>query len=275
MGKFFRFSIFIAAICSIFIHIAVVFPPSNVSAQGVPVPTTQPTVSRDPLPCSTAPGLGNCPTDLNEVYKTKNETCVTSYAKFIENPLQNHYWALDEEVTTQGKANERARQFIYWVISKGSIDNHPIIRTVWITTQSVALFLFILIAALFGLGLIIGQQSNFQLKIQVWPIVMKIAIGLLYIVFSYALVIFVIQLSEILMKFFIEVLGGEKLFNIYFTGSSSQEESYVTFVGCKDLNYRVKEAVNSEIMLLKITNITYYVMGIMLILRKILWYCQQ
>ncbi|MFA5135921.1 MAG: hypothetical protein WC489_00835 [Patescibacteria group bacterium] len=231
-------------------------------------------INHDPLPCSMAPGLGNCPTDLKGMYAPNtSEPCVSTYAEFMENPLQNHYWALDAEITAQGKADERARHFIYWAISKSAIDNHPTLRIIWDTTKNVALFLFILVAALFGLGLMISQKSNFNLKVEVWPIISKIMFGLLYIVFSYAFVIFLVQISEILMKFFIETLGGDKLFNIYFTGSVSQESSYVDFVGCRDLNYRVREAVEAEVMLLKITNITYYVMGVMLILRKILlWF---
>ena len=82
-----------------------------------------------------------------------------------------------------------------------------------------------------------------------------------------------IQLSEVIMKFFIESLGGDKLFNIYFSGAVSKEGSYATFVGCRDLNYKVQEAASTEMLLMKITNITYYIMGIMLLLRKILlWF---
>ena len=103
----------------------------------------------EPLPCSTAPGLGNCPTDLKEIYK--KEPCVTSYKDFMKNPLQNHYWALDEETTSQGKAIERARQFIYWAISRKSIDDHPIIRQIWGTTKNVALFLFILVFSFYSI----------------------------------------------------------------------------------------------------------------------------
>jgi hypothetical protein len=221
------------------------------------------------LPCS----QGNCPSELVNAYKDRGEECVASHDEFVKDPLRNHYWTLDQEVTSQGKANERARQFVYWTLSKNAIDNHPSLRIIWNTTSGVALFLFILVSALFGLGLIVGQQSNFQMKVQVWPIVSKIFMGLLYIVFSYAIVIFLIQLSDILMKFFIENLGGNKLFNIYFTGSVSQESSYVDFVGCRDLNYKVQEAANTELLLLKVTNATYYAMGIMLILRRVLlWF---
>lgn len=245
-----------------------------------PAKSVTSTSTSTPLPCSTAPKLGNCPTALQEIYKS--EPCVDKYEDFIQNPITNHYWALDEEVTTIGKANERARQFIYWTLSpfspssnkdKLGIDNHPSIRKVWTTTKNVVLFLFILATTLFGIGYIIGQRANFQLKIQIWPTILKIILGLVYILFSYAIIIICIEVSEILMKFFIENLGGDQLFNIYFTGNISQEKSYIDFIGCRDLNYKVQESIQTEFMILKITNITYYIMGIMLLLRKVLlWF---
>ncbi len=234
-----------------------------------------------PLPCSIDPRLGSCPAGTtgtsNNIY-TKNgyykgEKCVTDYTEFSKNPLTNHYWALDEQTTSQGKANERARQFLYWTLSKSAIDQHPAIRQIWLVTQNISLFLFLVIAALLGLGYIVGQKSNFQLKIQIWPTIMKIATGLLYIVFSYAITMALIQMSEIFMKFFIETLGGNRLFNIYFSSTQSKEDNYALFVGCRDLNFKVQEAIQSEFTLMKITNITYYVMGGMLLLRKILlWF---
>ena len=243
-----------------------------------PTPTPEP-INTNPLPCSIDPKLGNCPKEMPAVYGTngspfyKGDKCVDTYGEFMKNPLVNHYWALDEQVTTQGKSNERARQFLYWVMTKSAIDQHPVLRQIWSTTQNVTLFLFLLVAALFGVGYIIGQRSDFQLKIKIWPIIYKIGAGLLYIVFSYAIIMTFIQLSEVLMKFFIESLGGDKLFNIYFAGAVSKEDSYATFVGCRDLNFKVQEAVKSEIILMKITNVTYYIMAIMMLLRKILlWF---
>ena len=262
--------------CAGFVGVVVfvLFVCTSVLAQTIPTPGP---INTDPLPCSIDPQLGNCPKELPDIYKTspfyKGETCVNTYAEFAKNPLVNHYWSLDEQVTTQGKSNERARQFLYWVMTKSAIDQHPAIRQIWSVTQNVTLFLFILVAALFGLGYIVGQRVNFQLKMQIWPIVYKIGAGLLYIVFSYAIIMTFIQLSEVVMKFFIESMGGDKLFNIYFAGATSKEASYATFVGCRDLNFKVQEAVKSEMLLMKITNVTYYAMAIMMLLRKILlWF---
>jgi len=243
-------------------------------------PTPGPT-NTNPLPCSTdaKPDAkqGYCPSGMSDIYANstlyEGESCVTTYEEFVTNPLKFHYWALDEKTTSQGKSNERARQFLYWVMTKSAIDQHPAIRQIWMVTQNITLFLFLIVAALFGLGYTIGQKSDFQVKMQIWPILYKIGSGLLYIVFSYAIIMTFIQMSEIIMKFFIESLGGDKLFNIYFAGTTSKESSYATFVGCRDLNYKVQEAANAEMFLMKVTNVTYYVMSIMILLRKILlWF---
>ena len=128
-----------------------------------------------------------------------------------------------------------------------------------------------------GIGIIIGRKnigilgsSNF--KIDISPLIIKLILVLLFITFFASIILMLIQISEILMKFFIENLGGKDLFNIYFS-KVSDEKNYMNFIGQRDLNLRVQEAANTELFLLKLTNITYYVMGVMLILRKIiLWF---
>lgn len=221
-----------------------------------------------------APIICGCPSDTNKIYTDRQtgETCVTDYDTFKQDPVANHLWVEDPEITAQGKADDRARQFIYWVVTHSSIDNHAVLSKVWSTARNVSYFFVILVAAIMGVGMIVSQRANFSTNIKVWPSVMKIVLMLLYITFSASIVITIIQLSEILMKFFIENLGGKDLFNIYF-GGISQEKNYLDFVGCRDLNIRVQEAYKAEMMILKITNISYYVMGGMLLLRKVLlWF---
>jgi len=232
----------------------------------------QTATTTDPL--SITPPICGCPTDINNIYTEKNngEKCVTDFATFQAAPATNHLWIEDENVTAQGKANDRARQFIFWVMTHSSIDNHPVLYKIWGTVRNLAYFFTILSAALLGLGIIVGQRTNFSTGIKVWPAFTKILIALLYISFSATIIISVIQLSEIFMKFFIENLGGKDLFNIYFSGIS-QESNYLDFVGCRDINIRVQEAVKTEMLVLKITNWSYYFMGGMLLLRKIvLWF---
>ncbi|MFH0979507.1 MAG: hypothetical protein V1803_01005, partial [Candidatus Roizmanbacteria bacterium] len=142
---------------------------------------------------------------------------------------------------------------------------------VWSTARNLSYFFVILTAALLGLGIIIGQRTNFDTGVKVWPSVIKILTSILYISFSATIVISIIQLSDVIMKFFIENLGGKDLFNIYFNGIS-QESNYL-FYGIKDLNIGAQESVKTQLFVLKLTEITYYLLGGMLILRKIiLWF---
>lgn len=235
-------------------------------------------LGQTPTPSEFIPQAYECPPELNPIYteiaqKTNKpeEKCTTDYQEFKSNPGLYHYWTEDAEITTQGRSNERAREFIYWVMTHSSIDSHPALITVWSTARNVSYFFVILTAALLGLGIIIGQKTNFDTGVKVWPSVIKILTAILYISFSATIVITIVQLSDIIMKFFIENLGGKDLFNIYFSGTSN--ESNYFFIGIKDLNTRVQESIKTQLFILKLTNISYYLMGGMLILRKIiLWF---
>lgn len=258
------------SLIAIFFFTFIFFAINSVSGQAVSTKS----------PFEVTPQLCGCPSELDKIYKERKsgETCVSSrdpeaaFKDFNQNPRTKHLWVEDPDVTSQGKANERARQFIYWVTTHSAIDNHPVLTKIWGTARNISYFLVILTAALLGLGIIIGQRTNFETGIKIWPAVTKIVTSVFYIAFSATIVITVIQLSEVMMKFFIENLGGKDLFNIYFSGVS-QEKNYIDFVGCRDINIRVQEAVKTEIFILKLTNLSHYMMGGMLLVRKvILWF---
>ena len=234
-----------------------------------------------PIPCFG----GACPPDLPTVYGNTpsnplrpedayiGESCKSTYEEFLADPARFHFWAEDIEVTNQGKADERARQFIYWVINKPSLDNNATLKGIWNSTRNISYFLVIIVAVVIGIGFIISQRTNFNLKIKIWPAIWKILLALIYITLSASIILFLIQISEFLMRFFIDTLGGKDLFNIYFSSSTSSESNYTNFYGCRDLNIRSQEAADTEMLMLKFTNITYYVMGSMLLLRKLLlWF---
>jgi hypothetical protein len=248
-----------------------------------------------PIPCNKTEPKLSCPTEFIQgtysfqgksstegIYGALGERCAESYQEFLKDPVNFHYWVEDPKITEQGKADDRARQFLYWVLNTNAVDEAPVLRTIWNTTSLIAFFGVIIVAAIFGIGYIISRRTNYNFNIQIWPTIIKIGSMLLYIAFSAAIVFLLIQLSEVIMKFFIENLGGNKLFNIYFSSNVTSadanlfgqtEKNYIDYYGCRDLNIRVQEAANSEIFLLKLTNVTYYTMGAMLLLRKILlWF---
>src|SRR3989344_4593039 len=215
----------------------------------------------------TPPIICGCPEALDKnIYQNSSRadgggSCVSDLDAFQQNPARNHLWVEDPDVTEQGKADERSRQFLFWVFKTGTIDYHPTLIKVWGLTRNVTFFLLLLVAAMMGIGMIVGQRAQFTTGIKIWPQIVKLFVLLLYVSISSTLVIGLIQLSDVLMKFFIETLGGRDLLNINF-GVVSGEENYIRFVGCRDINLRVQEGVKTELMLLKLTNITYYVMGV-------------
>ena len=211
------------------------------------------------------------PASLENVYSQIGEKCVDSYEEFLKDPINNHFWVDDEEITIQGKANERARQFINWVLTHPSIDNHPSIFNIWSIVRNVAYFFTLIVAAVFGLILVLNQRFNFYQKIEIWPQIFKLIGVLFFITFSASILLTLIQLSDILMKFFTETLRGKDIFNIYFSSTFDERNYFSIF--CRDLNYKVQESIKTQLFLFKLTNITYYVLGIMIILRKIiLWF---
>jgi len=215
---------------------------------------------------------------IQEIYQKRGDQCVDSYEEFKKDPIRNHFWIEDKEITTQGKADERARQFIFWILNKKTVNNYPVLKDLWKTSKNIAFFFLVLVVAAMGIGMIVSKKSSFvgsvfsQSGFKAKSSLVKILLLVLYIFFSAAIVITLVQLSEIIMRFFVEAKGGKDLFNIYFS-SISKEQNYINFKGCRDLNWQVQEAARSEIFLLKLTNVTYYIMGTMLLLRTILlWF---
>ncbi len=217
--------------------------------------------------------------------RSHNQLCATAYAPnpspspvgtnnrpFIEKPEQYHFWAEDQEITALGKSAERARQFITWTISHNAVDQALSLRTVWGVSRNVAVSFMIVIAAVFGLAIIVSRKMNTGYKFSAQSSIMKIGLSMLFIVLSATIMFTLVAFSEIIMKFFIETLGGKDVFNTFY-GARSNEWNYASFVGCRDLNIRVQEAADAQSFLIKMTNVTYYVMGTMLILRKVLlWF---
>lgn len=215
--------------------------------------------------------------------RAEDEMCASRYqplptpdpdnaTAFTVNPRLHHFWAEDSEITDLGKAVDRSRQFVFWTLMRPAVDYSTSLRQIWSMNRNIALSFMILVSAVLGLAIALSVRLRSGYKFSVQSAITKIGLSILYIALSATLVFTLVMLSEILMRFFIETLGGNKVFNTYF-GATSSEANYVGFVGCRDLNIRVQEAAKTEIFLLKVSIITNYMMGIMFILRKIiLWF---
>src|SRR3989344_8565195 len=107
-----------------------------------------PPLTNPPIFCGLAE-TSSCPTEVLSIYANiPGETCASGYADFLSSPTKKHYWVEDPAITNQGKADERARQFMYWVLNTNVIDEAPVLRTIWTISSTVALFGIVLIAAI-------------------------------------------------------------------------------------------------------------------------------
>lgn len=208
---------------------------------------------------------------------------------------QQGTWQFDPQVTEVGKNAERARQLLYWIFTHPPSYNVPIFRQIWSISANTVFALFILVIAVTGLSYILSRRtgnlgpvfngiSSPIFGISIPTLFFRIGMLLIYIIFSFVIVLGFIQASDIISSFFVKTYGGCNLFNINFAGSGTNcnfdlsslqtmEENYKTFVGHKDPNPLNQESVNTSLFLVKLTTLTYNLLAIMMILRQIiLWF---
>lgn len=190
-------------------------------------------------------------------------------------------WMPDEQVTVVGKRAERARQFINWVLLSPSIDNHPVFRQVWMVSAGTALFLIIIVVGLMGASVLLARRRDVSFGVDIVPILYKTIILIAYVAFSYLIVLSLIQLTDLMMGFFIKTLGGDQLFKIFFVDQSpnaanqfySSEEGYRNFVGYRRTGAMYSESARTSLFMIDLTSFTYFALGIMLLIRKVfLWF---
>lgn len=181
-------------------------------------------------------------------------------------------WRPDAAVTAAGKSADRARQFLYWVLSPNHqpINGAPVLADLWSFSRNIVLISVVLVIVAFGFSYIFLKRRAMTFDLP--PIIIKIGAVLLWASFSYIAVLGLIQFSEIIMRFFIENVGGKDLFNIIFSGVSN-EKNYINFIGYRDYSFCNQESAATGLFLINLTTFTYNVMGIILILRNIiLWF---
>ena len=199
-------------------------------------------------------------------------------------PASTVNWTFDQEVTDVGKAADRSRQFLWWVFNKSPVHTAPVLMEIWVFSRNIVYVFIILVIVAFGLGLILSQKrgplgpvfSGISSPLtginSPVSIIIKVVIILLYVTFSYAIVLAMIQVSEIVMQFFIHNVGGHDLFNVVFSGSGNMDANYTSFIGYINRDAYSQESAKTALFIINFTSFTYYVMSIIIILRNIiLW----
>lgn len=209
-------------------------------------------------------------------------------------------WVFDPVVTELGKNSERARELLYWAFSHSPIYKAPVLGQMWSTSRNIVYLFFVFILVIAGMGYIFFRNWRVPeifsgisppLVSSVAKFLVKLAGLVLYATFSYILILGLIQFGSIMMRFFIEHVGGCNLFNIKFiSGAGTErcvwpgdpeyqqvvmemEKNYTDFIGYRDTNIINQEMVNTSVFVIRLTNLTYNVMASLLILRQvILWF---
>lgn len=195
----------------------------------------------------------------------------------------NATWAFDPEVTEVGKNADRARQLLWWVFTHPAVHSAGVLAEVWSVSRNIVYIFIVLVIVAFGVGIILSRRSSMGSvfagisspfsSTNLPSLFYKIGGILLFVTFSYVLVVGMIQMSEVTMRFFIENVGGKDLFNVVFAGAGNSEENYMTFVGYRDINPLNREMVDTSLFIVRITSFTYYIMALIMILRTIiLWF---
>lgn len=180
-------------------------------------------------------------------------------------------WEFDPTVTEIGKNTERSRQLLWWVFSHPAVHTAPVLANLWGFSRNLVYVFVILVIVAFGFSFIVLRKRASAVNIP--PIMVKVGAVLLYATFSYVLILVLIQMSEVLMRFFIENVGGKDLFNVIFSGTGNGDVNYTGFVGYRDVNPINQEMANTSMFLIRMTSVTYYAMAIIVILRTIiLWF---
>lgn len=187
-------------------------------------------------------------------------------------------WVADSEVTFVGKTAARAGDFLDWtlqnynwsVVSSG--QENPLLPF-WATIRNLVYALLALVVLVTAFVLIITRGQSITLR----RILPKFLIIVLLVTFSFALIRFIYQITDIFQGFFLanpepcsgpdcsKFISQKNLLNIAF--------NYKEFSGYRLSGFANDESSFITLLLVKFTAVTYYVMTGILLLRKIiLWF---
>lgn len=182
--------------------------------------------------------------------------------------LPEDEWCLDPEVTFAGQAVSRSASFLDWVLSNPNwVDvsrGTASFIAFWSGIRNIVYAfsaLFVLITAFI---LVITRGRS----VAVMQFVPRFVLAILLVTFSFALIQFLYQITDIVQNFFLTVEGQR----ISSHDIISIGYSYQDFIGYRKPGASYEEATFISVLLAKVTAVTLYMLGGVLLVRKIiLW----
>ncbi|MDP2649369.1 MAG: type IV secretion system protein [bacterium] len=180
-------------------------------------------------------------------------------------------WQQDPEVTFIGKMAARSNDFIDWILTKGGykwvpegIDNP--LASFWVFLRNIVyafLALFVLITAFL---MIIRRGED----VSIGKLIPKFLLIIFLITFSFAFVSFLYQVTDIIQGFFLKPPGRDTISSKDLLAVGFK---YQDFIGLIRTDSFSEESAFISLLLTKITALTYFIMGGILVVRKvILWF---
>ena len=187
-------------------------------------------------------------------------------------------WVKDQEVTFVGKTAARANGFLEWALSREnykwititSASDDPIVKF-WVVVRNIVFAVLLLFILGSALVMIVTRGQN----ITIMRFIPRFLIIFVLIIFSFALIRFLYQATDVLQGFFLNVddpnggpdrnIGPQDLLYVEF--------DYADFIGYRLIGIENDESSFISLLLVKLTAITYYAMTGLLVIRKvILWF---
>ena len=176
-------------------------------------------------------------------------------------------WVPDPEVTFVGKMGARSASFLDWSLqdykwATGSAS----LSTFWAKIRNIIYAFFAIFVLITAFILIVTQGKNIT-ALQFIP---RFLLVILLVTFSFALIQFLYQMTDIVQGFFLIKPDGTYI---------SQKDllylnfDYTNFIGYRIAGFTYDESAFMSLLLIRLTAITYYAIGGILVLRKIiLWF---
>jgi hypothetical protein len=181
-------------------------------------------------------------------------------------------WVPDSDVTFVGKVGARSGQFLDWTLSNYSWSFVPAgvqnpLAAFWTQIRNIVYAFFIVFVLITAFVMIVTRGRN----ITIMRFVPRFALIILLVTFSFALIQFIYQITDIIQGFFLKNPDGvgfisqQNLLNIKF--------NYQEFLGFRKFGVINDESAFVSTLLVKLTAATYYAMsGVLLIRKIILWF---
>jgi cytochrome b561 len=181
-------------------------------------------------------------------------------------------WVNDSDVTFVGKMGARSGQFLDWTLQNYSWSfvtpgtQNPLAQF-WAQIRNIVYAFFALAVLITAFIMIITRGRS----ITVMRFIPRFIIIILLVTFSFALIQFLYQITDVIQSFFLRnpegtgFISQKNLLNIGF--------NYEDFIGYRRFGANFDESAFISLLLVKLTAATYYVMaGILLIRKIILWF---